>query len=420
MGIRHAKAYTLRGKSSTKLGQSKRPPVITTVFSATTLENTPFAYRVSTSTNPNPMISPAFVEANYEVLESLLRERRRQIRNEDLRTKLEYFSEDYDEDGEMEPRPEPNREATPTLWPRSPVVRMQRERVVGFEEAPNREGSRGGRNAKGIRLSEIEAREDENRGVNLPPLLAAHLGRNESGQPLRSSLTSVHGGHQPSTNTRRNLLSNGTLLSHHAQPFIPSSLHTPTGLVPIHVNPYSQPSASLVNGQTSNFPFQTQISNPPAGGISTYHPQGGYIPQTFTNNGVPSYNGFMYPAVTPSSNYPFYTQPIYAPPNMPMYPNPAGSFVDSTSSVTPFVRWIEDYPLPDELKMPSHIGSYDGKGRPDNFLHLFEEAIRMQKWLMPVTCHMFTYTLKDSDRVWWNSQKTRSIINYEDLKDKFR
>ncbi|GKD97644.1 hypothetical protein Tco_1381541 [Tanacetum coccineum] len=82
-----------------------------------------------------------------------------------------------------------------------------------------------------------------------------------------------------------NIPPNGTLLSHHAQPFIPSSLHTPNGLMPIHVNPYSQSSAGLVNGQTPNFPFQTQIGNPSAGGISTYHPQGGYIPQTFTNNG---------------------------------------------------------------------------------------------------------------------------------------
>ncbi|GKC01553.1 hypothetical protein Tco_0987689 [Tanacetum coccineum] len=53
---------------------SERPPAITTMFAATTPENTPFAYRASTSANPNPMISPDFVEANYEVLESLLRE----------------------------------------------------------------------------------------------------------------------------------------------------------------------------------------------------------------------------------------------------------------------------------------------------------------------------------------------------------
>ncbi|GJW65612.1 hypothetical protein Tco_0117496 [Tanacetum coccineum] len=99
---------------------SERPPITTTVFAATTPENTPFAYHASTSTDLNPTISPTFLEENYEILESLLRERRRQIRNEDLRTELEYFSEDYDEKREMEPRPKPHREATPTLQLRSP------------------------------------------------------------------------------------------------------------------------------------------------------------------------------------------------------------------------------------------------------------------------------------------------------------
>ncbi|GJZ02068.1 hypothetical protein Tco_0520029 [Tanacetum coccineum] len=32
--------------------------------------------------------------------------------------------------------------------------------------------------------------------------------------------------------------------------------------------------------------------------------------------------------------------------------------------------------------MPSHVGSYIGKGDADNYLHLFEGAIRMQKWAM--------------------------------------
>ncbi|GJZ18204.1 hypothetical protein Tco_0554327 [Tanacetum coccineum] len=122
---------------------SERLPMTTTVFTATTPENTSSAYRASTSANPNPMIRLAF------------------IRNEDLRTELEYFNEDYDEEREMEPRPEPNREATPTLRLRSHVVRRQRERIVGFEEAPNREGSREVRNAEGSRPSEVETREME-------------------------------------------------------------------------------------------------------------------------------------------------------------------------------------------------------------------------------------------------------------------
>ncbi|GJV54899.1 hypothetical protein Tco_1455904 [Tanacetum coccineum] len=275
---------------------------------------------------------------NYEILESLLRERQRQIRNEDLRTELKYFSEDYDEEREMEPRPEPRREATPILQLSSFMVRRQRERVMGFEDAPNREGNRRGRNAEGFRPLEIEAREGENKGANLPLLLAAYLGRNENSQPLRLSLTSVHGGHQPSTNMGGNLPSNGKLFLHHDQPFIPSSLHIPTGLMPIYVNLYSQPSANHVHGQVLNFPFQTQIANPPAGGTFAYHPQGGYISQAFTNNSVPSYNGRMHPTGTPLSSYPFYTQPMYAPPNMPAYPNPARPFADSAGSVTPFVR----------------------------------------------------------------------------------
>ncbi|GKB81335.1 reverse transcriptase domain-containing protein [Tanacetum coccineum] len=92
---------------------------------------------------------------------------------------------------------------------------------------------------------------------------------------------------------------------------------------------------------------------------------------------------------------------------------PNDLFAESTS-------WIEDYPLPDGLKIPPHVGSYDGKGDPDNHLHLFEGAIRMQKWVMPMACHMFTHTLKDSARIWWHWQKVGSIVNYEDLKAKFQ
>nr|GEY88364.1 reverse transcriptase domain-containing protein [Tanacetum cinerariifolium] len=54
---------------------------------------------------------------------------------------------------------------------------------------------------------------------------------------------------------------------------------------------------------------------------------------------------------------------------------------DYTGCVTSFVRLIEDHPLPDGLKMPYH------------------------KRAMPESCHMLTYTLKDSIRIWWTGQK---------------
>ncbi|GJX03851.1 hypothetical protein Tco_0189767 [Tanacetum coccineum] len=74
----------------------------------------------------------------------------------------------------------------------------------------------------------------------------------------------------------------------------------------------------------------------------------------------------------------------------------------------------------DGLKMPSHAGSYDGKRDPNNYLHLFDGAIRMQKWAMPVACHMFIYTLKDYTRISCNGQKAGSVVNYKDLKVKFQ
>ncbi|GJZ37942.1 hypothetical protein Tco_0584133 [Tanacetum coccineum] len=184
IGIRHAKTHTLRGKvfdetrvevirslaiqysslnslipieawSCPHLHNQWRHPWDPLQL-VSTPENMPLAYRASTSANPDPMMSPAFIEANYEVLESLLRERRKQICNEDLRTELEYFSEGLRgfED---------------------------RERVVEFEDAPNRDRSRVERNSESGRPSEQRAEDGRIQGMNLPPLLAAHLGRNGNG-----------------------------------------------------------------------------------------------------------------------------------------------------------------------------------------------------------------------------------------------
>ncbi|GJX31946.1 hypothetical protein Tco_0241801 [Tanacetum coccineum] len=190
----------------------------------------------------------------------------------------------------METRPEQNRETTPPLRMRSPRVHRQRERVVGFEEAPNREGGRIERNVKGGGLLELGAKENGSRGMNLPPLLVAHLGRSENDQALQSSLTSVYGGHQPSTNIGGNLPPNGMHLSHHAQPFIPSSLHPSNGFIPGYVNSYPQPFTGTVNGKAPSYPPQAQNGNPSFGGTYAHHPKGGYVPQTFTNSNMPPNN----------------------------------------------------------------------------------------------------------------------------------
>ncbi|GKD60586.1 hypothetical protein Tco_1298095 [Tanacetum coccineum] len=59
----------------------------------------------------------------------------------------------------------------------------------------------------------------------------------------------------------------------------------------------------------------------------------------------------------------------------------------------------KEFQFLDGFKVPPHVGYYDEKADPDNFLHVFEGAIRMEKWNMPISFHMFVYVLKDDMRV---------------------
>ncbi|GKB85302.1 hypothetical protein Tco_0957574 [Tanacetum coccineum] len=304
---------------------------------------------------------------------------KRHVRNEDLRREFDYYSEECDKEIKMEPLSACVREATPILRTGSSRIRIHRGRVIEFEEALNRDGSKVERESNSRRPSGRRAEESGSHRGNLPSLLIAHLGRSENGKHLQSTLTSGYGGNQPLTNSRGNLPPNGTYLLHNALPFIPNSLQPPiNGQMPIYANPYSQSNAGITYSQPSSFSFHTLGNNPSFKGASTCLPYEGYTQQASMSNYGPSHNKPMYP-----SN-------------------------------------IEDYPLPDGLKMPSHVVSYDGKGDLNNYLHLFEGSIRMQKWAILVACHMFTYTLKDSAWMWWNGQKAGSIVNYEDLKAKFQ
>ncbi|GJY41265.1 hypothetical protein Tco_0428535 [Tanacetum coccineum] len=267
---------------------------------------------------------PAFVEANYEVLESLLNDSRR-----------------------------------------------QRGRVVEFKEAPNRDGSR----AKSDRRP-LERRVEDcgSHGGNLPPILAAHLGRSDNRQSVQSTLTSGYGGNQPSINLGGNLPPNSTYLSHNAPPFIPNSIQPPSnGQMPSYVNLYAQTDASMTYNQPSSYPFHTQGSNPFFRGVSACHPYGGYTQKAMSNYG-PNHNGPMYHSNVLPTSYPFYAQPINSLPKANMYQayGPAGLFVDFTGCVTPFAGWIEDYPRLDGLKMPPHVDSYDRKRDLNNYLQIFE------------------------------------------------
>nr|GEY02830.1 hypothetical protein [Tanacetum cinerariifolium] len=217
------------------------------------------------------------------------------MHNNNLRTELDYFSKDYDEEREIEPRSEPARAVTPPLRAASPRVHKRRKRVFGFEETQNRGGSRIEKTAK---VEGLWKKHQEGMEVKIGQALPNNVGGNLP-----------HNAHElPSINS---------------------------GEKPLYMGKLHQPSTR---------------------------------------------------------------RPMYTFPNMPVYTNPNSTCLSPNplGLVSPFVCWIEDYPLLDGLKMPSHIGSYDGKKDLDNFLHLFKRAIRMQKWLMTTACHMFTYTLKAS------------------------
>ncbi|GKA30259.1 hypothetical protein Tco_0716564 [Tanacetum coccineum] len=228
---------------------SELPPITASTFTARTPKNTSLINQASTSNNPDPMISPTFVKANYKVLKSLIRECKRQGSHEDLLNKLEYFSEEYDEVREIEPRPIRVLEATPIPQAASSRVQRQKESVVEFEDAPNKEGSRVERNDEGGRPLGQRAKDNEPQGMSLPPLLAAHLLRSENGQPLQSSLTSVHRGRHPSTNIGGILLPNGTHFLCNTQPFIPNNLQPSNGPIPVYVNLYPRPNMGAAYGQ---------------------------------------------------------------------------------------------------------------------------------------------------------------------------
>ncbi|GJT17844.1 hypothetical protein Tco_0876550 [Tanacetum coccineum] len=158
-------------------------PITVSTFTGKAPKNTPLTNHASTSANPDPMTN--------------------------LRAELEYFSTEYDEERELEPRPIRNRETTSVLHTRSLRAQRQRERMVDFKDVPNRDGGRVERYSECGRPSGLGIDNDRSQGINLPLLLTAHLGRSENGQPLQSSLISMHGGPQPSINTGENLPQTG-------------------------------------------------------------------------------------------------------------------------------------------------------------------------------------------------------------------
>ncbi|GJV08973.1 hypothetical protein Tco_1346629 [Tanacetum coccineum] len=156
-----------------------------------------------------------------------------------------------------------------------------------------------------------------------------------------------NGNLEPSTNSGGNLPPNYMHLLHNAPSFILNCLQPSNGHVPTYVNPNFQPNAGMTYCQPPRYPSHAQGGNPSFRRASAYHPYGGYALQAPMSNYGPTHYGPMYPSRLSSAR---------------------------------------------RTKDAFYLGSCDGKGDPDNYLHLFEGVIRMQK----------------------------CVVNYKDLKAKFQ
>ncbi|GKA20151.1 reverse transcriptase domain-containing protein [Tanacetum coccineum] len=85
----------------------------------------------------------------------------------------------------------------------------------------------------------------------------------------------------------------------------------------------------------------------------------------------------------------------------------------------PFTPRIRHFSLL-RTRMPSHVKTYDGSGDPEDYLKLFQSAVKIEGWAMPTWCHMFNSTLTGNAKVWFDKLPKESIDSYEDLRTSFR
>ncbi|KAK1406979.1 hypothetical protein QVD17_38589 [Tagetes erecta] len=142
------------------------------------------------------------------------------------------------------------------------------------------------------------------------------------------------------------------------------------------------------------------------------------------------------PGVSPGVQYVFSPiQPLQtpAPAGVPVNPQAntvlsAGTSEDDLSkpyvpenlaTESKFTRRIANFQFPTKLKMPNGIGKYSGSGDPDDHIHAFKGAAQVERWALPIWCHMFAQTFTGPARVWFDGLPTGEIDDFIQFKDRF-
>nr|GEV72409.1 hypothetical protein [Tanacetum cinerariifolium]GEV73475.1 hypothetical protein [Tanacetum cinerariifolium] len=115
-----------------------------------------------------------------------------ELMDQKIRTLAEqYFSEDYDEEREIEPRPKPARAVTPPLRVASLMVHRRKERAVGLRKLKT-EGKAGSKKQRRWKAFGKNTKREWKSKCKPSLLLAVYIGRSENGKTLQSSLTSAY------------------------------------------------------------------------------------------------------------------------------------------------------------------------------------------------------------------------------------
>ncbi|PWA52875.1 gag protein [Artemisia annua] len=87
---------------------------------------------------------------------------------------------------------------------------------------------------------------------------------------------------------------------------------------------------------------------------------------------------------------------------------------------SPFTKRIRDYDMPNGLKVPTNLKTYDGLSDPDDHLTMFMGTMDVHKLPEPAWCRFFQITLSGAARFWYDNLPPGSIDNFHELRNKFR
>jgi hypothetical protein len=87
-------------------------------------------------------------------------------------------------------------------------------------------------------------------------------------------------------------------------------------------------------------------------------------------------------------------------------------------SESPFIKRVDEYPLPAKFKIPQ-LETFDGFKDPLDYLDSFRTVMRLQGVSDEIMCRAFPTNLRGSARTWFNQLQTGSIDTFAQLSRAF-